>query len=264
MLNVQDKTVWITGASSGIGEALAYQCNAAGAFVVISARRENELARVKSKCAFPEKVAIVTLDQADHTSLKPAFDRALAFTGKIDIFFNNGGISQRAEALKTSLDIDRRIFEINFFSNITLGKWVAQHMVTRKEGHIVVTSSLLGKWGFFLRSGYSATKHALHGFYDSLRMEIEKDGVRISLVTPGFIATEISVHAVDASGKETGNMDANQAGGISPEACAKQVLQKLAKGKDDFGVGGKELLGLKLNRFFPNLFQRILRKQNAQ
>jgi short-subunit dehydrogenase len=137
-------------------------------------------------------------------------------------------------------------------------------MVNRKQGHIIVTSSLLGKWGFFLRSGYSATKHALHGFYDSLRMEIEKEGVRISLVTPGFIATEISMHAVDASGKETGNMDANQAGGISPEACADQILYKLAKGKDEFGVGGKELLGLKLNRFFPRLFQGILRKQRAQ
>jgi short-subunit dehydrogenase len=264
MLNVQNKTIWVTGASSGIGEALVYRCNAAGAFIVISARRKNELERVRAQCQFPEKIAIVTLDQSNAQTLRPAFEAALSATGRIDIFFNNGGISQRAEALETPIDVDRRIFEINFFSNITLGKWVAEHMVSRNQGHIVVTSSLLGKWGFFLRSGYAATKHALHGFYDSLRMEIESKGVRISLVTPGFIATEISVHAVDASGKETGSMDANQAGGISPETCADQILAKLAKGKDDFGVGGKELLGLKLNRLFPKMFQRILRKQSAK
>jgi short-subunit dehydrogenase len=223
-----------------------------------------ELQRVKNKCAHPENVHIVLLDQAKENSVREAAKEVFETHKQVDYLFNNGGISQRAAALDTPIDIDRQLFEINFFSNILLSKLVAAEMVKHKSGHIIVTSSLLGKWGFFLRSGYAATKHALHGFYDSMRMELEGQGIKISLVLPGFIATEISVHAVDKNGKSTGEMDPNQANGISADACAEQIMHNLAKGRNEFGVGGQELLGLKVKRFFPKMFENILRKRSAK
>jgi len=258
------KVVWVTGASSGIGESLAYALSMAGAKLIISARREAELERVKNQCANPQMVHIVLLDQAMEESVRNAYKEAIKKHGKIDLLFNNGGVSQRAEALQTSFELERQIFEINYFGNILLSKLVTESMIKNGGGHLVITSSLLGKWGFHLRSSYAATKHALHGYYDSLRFETEKSGIHISLIMPGFIATEISKHALDAKGVPTGQMDANQAGGISAEECAKRILAGVAAQKKEFGIGGKEINGLLLRRFFPGLFDRILRNKSAR
>ena len=143
-------------------------------------------------------------------------------------------------------------------------KAILPQMLNRKSGHIVTTSSLTGKWGFYLRSAYAASKHALHGFFDSLRMEVEDSGIRVTLITPGFIATEISKHAIDKSGNPSGEMDNNQAKGISSEECARQILAGIVAGKDEFGVGGKELRGLFLHRYFPKLFKKILKRTAAR
>jgi len=180
------------------------------------------------------------------------------------MLFNNGGISQRAEALETDIDVVRKMMEVDFFSNIELSKAVALRMKDQGGGHIVVTSSLMGKWGFFLRSGYAAAKHALHGYYDSMRMEVEKHNIQITLLTPGFIASDISKHALDTKGRATGEMDNNQASGMTTARCAEEILKGVSAGKTEFGIGGKELLGLKLRRFAPALFEKILRKQSAR
>lgn len=264
MTYFKDKVIWVTGASSGIGEALVYALAQNGAQLIISSRRKEELERVRAKCQEPQKVHIVTFDQGNENEVKQGFQEAIAVHGKIDMLFNNGGVSQRAEALSTSMELEKRIFEINYFGNVLLSKLAVESMIKHDGGHIVVTSSLLGKWGFHLRSSYAATKHALHGYYDSLRFETENKGIQITLVMPGFIATEISKHAFNDAGKPTGEMDANQAGGISAAECATRILEGVAKGKKEFGVGGKEIKGLLLRRFFPQFFDQILRKKSAR
>ncbi len=260
----KDKRIWVTGASSGIGEQLVYQLNLAGAHLIISARRGDELERVKSKCTYPQNVSIELLDLGSEASVINAFNRVNSQYGSIDMLFNNGGISQRSAAMETSSEVERTLFEVNFFSNVLLSKLVCAEMIKRKSGHLVITSTLLGKWGFYLRSSYSASKHALHGYYDSLRMEVEKDGVNITLVTPGFIATEISKHAFDGSGNQSGGMDENQARGLDAMECASRILAGVAAGKAEFGVGGKEINGLWVKRFFPKMFERILRRKSAK
>jgi short-subunit dehydrogenase len=259
----QNKVVWITGASSGIGEAVAKAFNAAGAIVLVSSRRAEELERVKRACAFPEKVYVFPLDLTQASSIETVSSDVLS-KFEIDLLFNNGGISQRSLTAETSIDNDRKIFEVNYFGHVQMTKAVLPQMLKRKTGHIVTISSLTGKWGFYLRSAYSASKHALHGFFDSLRMEVEDDGIQVTLITPGFIATEISKHALDKSGNPTGEMDNNQAQGISSEACANQILAGIAAGKREFGVGGKELRALFLHRYFPNVFRKILKRQAAR
>lgn len=259
----QNKVVWITGASSGIGEALAKAFNAEGAVVVISSRRREELERVKGLCMNPEKIHIFPLDLTKAESIREVSNEVLA-KFNIDVLFNNGGISQRSLTSETSIENDRKIFEVNYFGHVQMTKAVLPQMLARKTGHIVTISSLTGKWGFYLRSAYSASKHALHGFFDSLRMEVEDLGLKVTLVTPGFIATEISKHAIDKSGNPTGEMDNNQAQGISSEECARQILAGISAGKDEFGVGGKELRALFLHRYFPKLFKKILKRQAAR
>lgn len=258
------KVVWITGASSGIGEALAYALSGFGAQIVISARRESELQRVKSACFSPQAVNIVTLDQSDGASIREAVEKVFQIHPRVDFLFNNGGMSQRSEALKTPESVERRLFEVNYFSNVLLSKLIAPKMIASGGGCIVVTSSLTGKYGFYLRSTYAATKHALHGFYDSMRMETAGTGLSIAMVLPGLIATEISRSALNEEGIGTGEMDTNQAEGTSAADCAQQILEGIAAGKREFGVGGKELLTLQLRRFFPGLLQKILKKRSAR
>ena len=258
------KTIWITGASSGIGEALAYALSEFGAHLILSARRTSELERVRKGCSNPDKIDILPIDLAEVESVNKAIRECLIRHERIDILFNNGGISQRAEALHTDMEIVRRVMEIDFFSNVMLSRAMALHMKEHGGGHIVITSSLMGKWGFYLRSAYAAAKHALHGYYDSMRMEVEPFNIKITLLTPGFIASEISKHALNEKGDSTGEMDNNQANGLSTEICARQILKGVAAGKTEFGIGGKELLGLKLRRFFPAIFEKILRKQSAR
>ena len=259
----QNKVIWITGASSGIGEAVAKAFNAAGATVLISSRREEELERVKSSCPFSEKVYIFPMDLTQSSSIQLVTEEVLS-KFEIDLLFNNGGISQRSLTSETSIENDRKIFEVNYFGHVQMTKAILPQMLNRKSGHIVTTSSLTGKWGFYLRSAYAASKHALHGFFDSLRMEVEDSGIRVTLITPGFIATEISKHAIDKSGNPSGEMDNNQAKGISSEECARQILAGIVAGKDEFGVGGKELRGLFLHRYFPKLFKKILKRTAAR
>lgn len=259
----QDKVIWITGASSGIGEAVALAFNKAGAIIIISSRRKDELERVRLASSFPDRVFVFQMDLSQPESIDKVSKEVLG-KFEIDILFNNGGISQRSLTAETSIDTDRKIFEVNYFGHVKVTKAVLPQMLRRGKGKIVVISSLTGKWGFYLRSAYAASKHALHGFFDSLRMEVEDKGIGVTLITPGFIATEISKHAIDKSGMATGEMDSNQANGISSEECARQILAGVAAEKNEFGVGGKELRALFLHRYLPKLFRRILKKTAAR
>lgn len=261
MKTFKGQTVWITGASSGIGEAMAIAFSKAGAKVILSSRTRDQLESVAQKCE--GETYILPLDLANSALFGELATEAIAAFGNIDILVNNGGISQRSLAAETSLEVDRKVMEVNYFGNIALTKAMLSHFKQQKAGRVVVISSLSGKFGFFLRSAYAASKFALVGFYESLRLEEEKNNLHVHLVFPGFIRTNISKNAIDAQGNQHGQMDDNQNQGLTAEECAQQLIKGLLKNKRNIYIGGKEMLSLKIQRFFPNLFHRIIRKQSA-
>jgi short-subunit dehydrogenase len=266
-LNVKDlesfknKVIWITGASSGIGEALAINYSKLGAKLILSARRSEILEQVANKCL--TETFILPIDLTESKSFDEKVKSVIEKFGKIDILINNGGISQRGAAAETSLEVDRKIMEVNYFGNIALTKAVLPHFIEQKEGRIIVISSLSGKFGFFLRSAYAASKFALVGFYESLRLEQEKNNIHVHLIYPGFIKTNISQNAINAQGASHNELDNNQNKGISAEQCALKIISGVSKNKRNIFVGGKEMITLKIQRFFPNLFHKIIKKQNA-
>ena len=262
MSKLKNKVVWITGASSGIGQALAFAMAKEGAKLVLSSRREQELKNVAEKCA--SDVLILPLDLSNSSNFKDLTQQVLEHFGSIDVLINNGGISQRSEAAQTSLEVDRKLMEVNYFGAAALTKAVLPIMQQQKSGHLVAISSLSGKFGFFLRSAYSASKFALVGFYESLRLEEEKNNIKVSLVFPGFVHTNISQNALSGDGQKHAKLDNNQKGGISAEKCARDIIRGIKKDKYEIISGGSEKWGILLNRLFPNLFYRILREKSGE
>ena len=264
MKSLINKTIWITGASSGIGEALAIQLNKAGAKLILSSRRTEELDRVRNACSNPENVLNVALDLSSGSSFKTEVNQVVSHYGQIDCLISNGGISQRSLIIDTDIAIDRNIMETNYFGTISLAKAILPHMIKNKSGHMVVISSISGKFGFGLRSTYAASKHALHGFFESLRFENWKKNIKVTIVCPGKIKTAISVNALDGSGKKHGKMDDNQEKGMSAENCAKQIIDAILKEKEEVYIGGSELMAVYIKRFFPKLFSKLIRKVKTQ
>lgn len=255
-----DRVVWITGASSGIGEALAYAYSEKGARLILSSRNEARLREVRDRCAEPGSHLVVPLDLRDTPCVGAGCAEVLKHMGHVDILINNGGVSQRSLAMETPLDIDRMIMETNFFGTVTLTKAVLPSMAQQRSGRIVVISSLVGRFGTPLRSAYSASKHALHGFFESLRAEVWGLGIGVTLVCPGFIRTNISVNALTGDGSPQRTMDEAQAHGMPPDACARKIIAAVEKGKPEVYIGGRELMGVYIKKFAPGLFDRIIRK----
>lgn len=255
----KDKVIWLTGASSGIGEALAYQFSKMEARLILSSRKVHKLEKVLEQCEHPERHEILSVDLEDLESLPEKAKEAMSYFGRVDMLINNGGISQRSMALDTPFEVDQRIMTINYFAPVILTKEILPSMIERKQGHIVVTSSLTGKFGTPLRTGYSASKHALHGFYDALRAEVWREKIFIMLVCPGYIKTDISLNALTADGSPQGTMDKGQENGLSAEACARKIIKGMYDGKDEILVGGMETLGVYVKRFLPGYFKRMIR-----
>jgi dehydrogenase/reductase SDR family member 7B len=256
----QDKVVWITGASSGIGAALAGAFAARGATLVLSARCRDRLDAARTACVHAERHRVLPLDLTESAAITTAADSVLRQQGRVDVLVNNGGLTQRSLAKDTRLEVDRCIMETNYFGAVALTKAVLPFMLDRRSGDIVVVSSLVGHFSTPLRSAYAASKHALHGFFDALRAEVYTDGLHVMLVCPGFIRTDISLRALTADGTPQGSMDAGQATGLAPEECAAQILAGLDRDKDEIVIGGRETRYLLLHRFFPGLFRRAMRK----
>ncbi|MGV6861175.1 MAG: SDR family oxidoreductase [Putridiphycobacter sp.] len=259
----KNKIVWITGASSGIGRALAIQYNQLGATIILSARKNEGLIETQKQLPFPEKSDIVLLDLEKSHEFENITKSVIAKHQKVDILINNGGISQRGEASETSLEVDRKIMEINYFGNIALTKSVLPYMQKQQSGHIVVISSIAGKFGFYLRSAYAASKHALQGFYESLLLEEAKNNIHVTLAFPGKINTPISMSALNGSGEKHGEMDHNQETGMPAEQCAQIIQDAQYKQKKSVLVGNKEIKAVHLKRFFPKLFWKVIAKQKA-
>jgi short-subunit dehydrogenase len=261
MPDLKNKVVWLTGASSGIGEALAYALAKKNCRLILSSRRTDELQRVKKQCAGPpQNICILQVDLNDALSLMKATEDALQCFGHIDILINNGGISQRSTVLETSMEVFRRLFEVNFFGAIALTKYLLPHFISRKQGQFVVISSVAGKYSPPKRSGYAATKHALHGFYDSLRAEYWQDNIKVTIVCPGMIKTSISFAALMGDGTPNNKMDEMQEKGMPAEECALQIVSAVEQEKAEVNIGGKEVLMVYIKRFVPALYRRIIRK----
>lgn len=257
---MKNKVIWITGASSGIGEALVYELNALDAKLIISSRNRDELFRVKQKCRNQIDVHVLSLDLEDSLSLPTKAADALRIYGRIDILINSGGISQRALALETDFKTEQRFMDVNFWGTTILSKAVLPNMIKQNSGTIVCVSSLVGKFGTRFRSAYAASKHALHGYFDSLRIELDNPNIHILLACPGFIKTKVTINALTADGSKQGTMDSAQENGMPAEECAKQIIKAIEKKKDEVYIGGKETKGVLLKRFLPGLFAKIIKK----
>jgi dehydrogenase/reductase SDR family member 7B len=259
----KDKIIWITGASSGIGKALCLELAKRGAKIILSARNLEQLEIVKECLINPKEHFVLPLDLENSSNFVELKDKVINRYGKIDLVFNNGGVSQRGEAAETLMSVDRKIMEINFFGNIALTKAVLPVFQKQKSGHIVVQSSIAGKFGFYLRSSYSASKHALHGFYESLLLEEAKNNIFVTLVCPGKINTDISINALSEKGEKHSQMDHNQATGMTAEDCVLKMLKAVEKQKKEVLIGNKEIIAVYIKRFLPFLFWKIIKKQKA-
>jgi short-subunit dehydrogenase len=263
MSQFKDKVIWITGATSGIGEALALQLAKDGARLILSARREEELKRVGKQTNLPGLDLMLLPFDLNSTSNATGFAaQILNKFGRIDILINNGGQSQRAEALQTNEETERHLMEVNYFSAVNLSKAVLPYMIRQKGGHIVVLSSVAGKFGFYLRSTYSAAKHALHGYFETLRLETESKGIKILMVCPGKVKTNISHNASLGKGESHGKMDESHENAMSAEECATQIIKGIKNNEEEIFIGGKELKAITLRRFLPKLFWKVIRKQS--
>lgn len=264
-MNYKGKTVWITGASSGIGEAFAKAFYCEGANLILSSRREGTLNEVKGSLGGDaSNVKILPLDLTDSNSFSEKANEAVSAFGQIDVLINNGGISQRATVLDTEMETYRRIMEINYFGAVGLTKEVLPHMVERKSGHIIVTSSVTGKIGTKYRSGYAASKHAVQGFFNSLRQEMYEHNIAITLLCPGFVKTEISKNALTGDGSKFGEMGDAHKNAMTADGMVKKVLPKIKSRKEEIFVTGlKEGLALWVQRLSPTLLNKILKNQKV-
>ncbi|XP_026495096.1 dehydrogenase/reductase SDR family protein 7-like [Vanessa tameamea] len=246
---LQGKVVVVTGASSGIGEALAHGLYENGCKVILASRRINELNRVKEdllskkNALTTEEPLAIELDLSNLNQLESFVNKVYEICGKIDILINNGGVSHRGSILHTKLDVDQKIMLTNYLGSVGITKAVLPRMVERKSGHIVFISSVQGLIAIPDRSAYAASKHALQAFGDCLRSEMYQHNIDVSVVSPGYVKTSVSLNALTGSGESHGVVDSSTAAGFSAEYVAMKIVDLLVN-KD------KELI---ISQFLPNL-----------
>ena len=259
-----NKTIWITGASSGIGRAVAIEISKDNVHLILSGRNEMALQEVAEICIKSGSSAeVAAFDLGDESTISSASRKVLSNHKKIDCLYHFGGISQRSFVEETPLEIDRKIFEVNYFGTIALTKAVLPQMIKNGGGQIAATSSIVGKFGFPYRSSYSASKHALHGFFESLRAENTENNIKVSLIIPGRIKTNISVNAIDKNGKKHGKMDDGQDSGKPADETARIIVRKLKRRKKEILVGGKEVIMVHIRRFLPRLYYYLAGRVKA-
>ncbi len=253
-----NQVIWITGASSGIGEAIALEMAKEKTKLVLSARRAEVLEVVAKKCTdLGAECLVLPMDVTDFDSIEGNVNILLGKFGRVDVLINNAGISQRGLTADTDFEVDRRIMEINYFGNIALTKAVLPMMLKQGNGQIVPISSLVGIFGFPQRSAYSASKHALHGFYETMQVEYYNENLKVNIICPGRIKTDISVNSLTQDGTKYGKMDSGQAKGISAEKCAQIIIRSMKKNKRLTVIGGEGKLMVFLKKFIPPLFYKV-------
>lgn len=256
------QTVWITGASSGIGEACALRYAGLGARLILTSSSRDRLEPVAEKCLAlgAAEARVLPCDLGDPVAVAGLADAAWTAFGRIDIVFLNAGISQRTTVEDTSMDMIRKIMEIDYFAPVTIAKGILPRMLEAGGGHIAVTTSIAGRFGFPLRSGYSSAKFALYGFFETLQAEYASKGIQVTIVCPGRVKTNISYYALDKGGKRHGQLDPGQAGGLDADKAARKIVRAIARGRREVLVGRYELAMVYVKRFFPGLCARLARR----
>ncbi|PHR73689.1 MAG: short chain dehydrogenase [Lutibacter sp.] len=263
-MDLKNKIIWITGASSGIGKSLAIELSKLDTKLILSSRNETTLNEVKNECENLHNIAILPIDLEKYDDFDKTVAIAISFFGKVDILVNNGGISQRSLAIDTNLDVDKRIMAINFMGTLALTKAILPHFISNKSGHYVTVTSVVGKVATPLRSTYSASKHALHGFFDSLRAEVFKNNIDVTLVLPGYVQTNVSMNAVTGDGSKQNSMDTATKNGIPADEFASRMIRVIEKRKNEAVIGGfKEVGSTFLKRISPKLLAKLVRKVNV-
>ncbi len=258
MDKLKGKVIWITGASSGIGEELAYQLSHAGAKLILSARRETILEKVKQNCSSNGVAHVLAFDSNAFDQAETMVNKALTFYGPIDILINNAGISQRSLIAETKFSVYQELINIDYLGVVALTKALLPHFIAKKNGHFVTVSSVMGKFSSPYRSGYCGAKHALHGFFDALRMEHEKDNIAVTMVCPGFVRTNIAKSSLTADGSAQGTEDTATAKGLPVASFCKKMISAIQKQKHEVYIGKIEAFGVYVKRFFPKLLHKMV------
>lgn len=262
MLKFNNKVVWITGASSGIGEATAYRFAQEGARLIVTALEADLLEQVVARCkelGAPDAAAL-PFDLSQTDALDGLAEQAWNTFGQIDIFYNNAGISQRGTTVETEMRVIRKVMDIDYYAPVVLTKNILPRMIERGGGQLVVTTSIAGRFGFPLRCAYSSAKHALYGFFETVQAETYDQNIRVTIVCPGRVQTNISRYALEKDGKQHGKLDAGQAGGVTPQQAADKIVKAVYRKKREVLVGRYELLMAYIKQFFPGLAARLARK----
>jgi short-subunit dehydrogenase len=265
MTKLAGKIIWITGASSGLGEALSIEAAQKGAKVIISARSVDKLEALKKQLdnISPGCAIVLPMDITKKEEIISCAQKVKETTGKVDILINNAGVSQRSLAIETPVEVDRMIFEIDFFGVITLTKILLPLMMSGDGGHLVVISSMAGLYGFPMRSAYSAAKHALCGFFETLSLELWHSNIKVTMVCPGRINTNISINSLNQRGENYGIMDAGQEKGLTAEKTARKIIRAIEHNKKQLLIGFKETFLYYVKKFIPVFYYYIARKASA-
>lgn len=262
---LKDQVVWITGASSGIGKALAQVCAAQGAQVVLSARREDELKVVLQSLPSPDRHDYVVMDVTNEQQVSVAYQQILQRKGKIDWLINNAGISQRALISETSMQTERKIMEIDYFAQVFLTKTVLPKMLAQGHGQIVFISSVAGLLGTQYRATYSAAKAAIHMWANSLRAEVADQGVAVAVIFPGFVQTNVSFNALNGTGQPQAHQDEAIEQGLDAQTFAQTAIKAVTSGQEYIVIGGaKEKFGVTMSRLAPQLLYKMIRKSKVK
>nr|WP_310522090.1 SDR family NAD(P)-dependent oxidoreductase [Polymorphobacter sp.] len=261
-MDVAGKTVWVTGATSGIGETLAKRFSQEGANVILSGRRIEALRQVGLACR--GDTLELPFDVTDIEALPAIVAQAEAWHGPIDILVNNAGIAQRSLGKDTDFAVYRRIMEVDFFAPLRLTQLVMPGMLARRAGHVIMMASIAGKIGGVLRTGYSAAKHALIGYADALRAENEHAGLKVTVITPGYVKTNIAINALAGDGSVRGHTDDDIESGLSPAEAVAIIFEGLAAGKREIPVArGPIAEALKLKQLDPDRLFDVMSAQGA-
>ena len=259
-----NKIVWITGASSGIGAELAKIYSHRGIKLILSSRNVRALERVKSECYYPENIKILPIDLNDFYAAPALVKKAYNIFGRIDILINNAGVSQRSLILDTQFDVFKKLIEINYLGTVALSRALLPFFLKQGFGHYVVVSSVMGKYGSPFRSGYSAAKHALHGFFDVMRMEHQKDNIDVTIICPGFVRTPIAMNSLKGDGSVLGVDDLATRKGLKVEDFARKMVRSVDQKKWEVQFGKKELLGVYLKRLSNKLLHSAVIRSNVR
>lgn len=264
-INLNDQVVWITGASSGIGRALAQVCAVQGAQVILSARREDELKAVLQDLPAPERHDYVVMDVTNEQQVADAYQQILQRKGKVDWLINNAGISQRALISETSMQTERKIMEIDYFAQVCLTKIVLPKMLAQGHGQIVFVSSVAGLIGTQYRATYSAAKAAIHMWANSLRAEVADQGIGVAVIFPGFVQTNVSFNALNGTGQPQAHQDEAIEQGLDVDTFAKAAIRAVVSGQEYIVIGGaKEKLGVAMSRIAPQWLYKMIRKSKVK